>query len=177
VRNASRSMQEHVYIAKKSRIAKQSFCICLFVATHIVINFMVIPKFLQNGQAWAIVFINAFLGAITIPSLVLFLKYYKHSVGKKLIVTYNSLKYIDEKLNSVIELNNSEINKIKLVENRQGSRFPWIFHDYFSFTDIKGNKIVVTSYFMDLSEFWLDTLTSKVNSNKLVREERTYPLF
>jgi len=97
-------------------------------------------------------------------------------VGKKFIVTYNSLRFVDEKTGSITELNSCDIEKIYLVQNKRMSKLPWVFHEYFSFIDNKKNKIVVTSYFMDISDFWLDTLTRKVNSNNLIREEKTYPI-
>ncbi|MBO9683459.1 MAG: hypothetical protein J7502_12455 [Flavisolibacter sp.] len=176
VRNANCPMQEHVYIARKSRIIRQTLLIWLFVALQIAANILAVPTMLKNNQTWAAVFINVCLGALTIPSVFLFIRYYKQSVGKRLIVTYNSLKFIDERSDGSIELANSEISEIRLVENTRMSRLPWVFHEYFSFADAKGNKIVVTSYFMDLSEFWLDPLTRKVDSKKLVREERAYPI-
>ena len=169
-------MQEHIYIAKRSRIIKQSFFIWLFVALHIAANIIIIPTLLKKDQIWNIALINILLGLITVPAVILFLNYYKHSVGKQFVVTYNSLKFIDDKTGKTIELKNSDINKIYLVKNMHNSRLPWIFHEYFSLTDNKNNKIVVTSYFMDIGDFWLDTLTRKVNSDNLVREKKMYPI-
>jgi hypothetical protein len=169
-------MQEHIYIAKPSRILRQSFFIWLFVALQIAANFMTVPTFLRLNQIFGIVFVNTVLGIITIPSLILFFKYYRHSVGKKFIVSYDSLKFIDDKTGETIELNNSEIDKIYLVQNKRMSRLPWSFHEYFSFVDTKQNKIVITSYFMDISEFWLDNLSRKVSSDKLITELKTYPI-
>ena len=169
-------MQEHIYIAKPSRIFKQSLFIWLFVAVQITANCIVAPTFLRLNQVFRIIFINVILGLITIPAVVLFFKYYRHSVGKKFVVSYNSLKFIDNKTGESIELNNSEIDKVYLVQNKRLSRLPWLFHEYFSFVDTKQNKIIVTSYFMDMSEFWLDTLARKVSSDKLIRELKTYPI-
>lgn len=170
-------MKEHIYTARKSRIFKQSILIWFFVATHIAVNLMIIPTLVQAKQAWAIIFINVLLSPITIPSILLFFRYYTHSVGKKFIITYNTLKFIDEKTGETTELNNSDIEKIILVQNKQMSRLPWLFHEFFSFIDNKQQRIIITSYFMDLSDFWLDALTHKIKSNKLTREERTYPIF
>lgn len=169
-------MQEHNYTAKKSRIIKQSFFIWLFVAIHILTNIITAPTLIQKNQTWAILFINGLLNLITIPSILLFIKYYRYSVGKKFIVTYNSLKFIDEKTGETTELNNNDIEKIYLIENKPMSKLPWLFHGYFVFIDNKKNKIIVTSYFMDISDFWLDTLTRKVSRDILIREERAYPI-
>jgi hypothetical protein len=169
-------MQEHIYIAKKKRIIRQSFFIWLFVGLQVAANTILIPTLFTKNQIGGIVIINILLGLITIPAVILFFKYYRHSVGKKFIVTYNSLKFVDDKTGQSIELNSSEIDKIYLVVNNKTSRLPWLFHEYFSFIDTRNNKITITSYFMDISDFWLDTLTRKVNSNKVIREEKTYPI-
>ncbi len=170
-------MQEHIYSAKRGRIIRQSAFIWLFAALHIAANIMTVPVLLRNNQLAAILLMNVLFSLITVPAIILFFKYYKHSVGKKFIVTYNSLKYTDDRTGQSVELKSSEIDKIHLVENSKMSRFPWLFHEYFSFVDTKNNRIIITSYFMDISDFWLDTLTRKVSSNKLTREEKAYPLF
>jgi len=170
-------MQENIYIAKKGRIIRQSFFIWLFSALHITSNIFGIPPLLRHNQIWAIFLINLMLGIITIPSLIIFFRYYKHSINKKFVVTYNSLKFIDHKTGQTTELINSEINKIFLATTQTSNNLPWCFHEYFSFEDEKGNKIIVTSYIMDIVDFWLDSLSRKVSSNKLVRVEKTFPLF
>lgn len=170
-------MKEHIYIAKKSRIFEQSFLIWLIAALQIFLNIITIPAFIRHNQAWAIVFINGLFSVLTIPSIIIFLKYYKNSVGKRFIVAYDSLKFIDDKTGKVILLRNSDIVNIHLIQNIQTSRLPWCFHEYFSFIDDKGNKIIVTSYIMSISDFWLDTLARKVSSKKLTREEKAYPIF
>ena len=169
-------MQEHIHAAKRSRIIGQSFFIWLFVAFQIGLNIFAISMGLTSGRISAMILINALLSMITAPAVFLFLKYYKHSIGKKFVITYNSLKFIDEKKGEVTEIKNSDIEKIYLVVNPKMSRLPWLFHEYFAFIDNKQNKIIVTSYFMDISEFWLDSLTRKVSSDKLIREEKRYPI-
>ena len=169
-------MQENVYIAQKKRIIRQSFFIWLFVFGQIVLNCFIIPSFINGTQTWAILFINLILSAITIPGVVLFFKYYKLSVDKTFVVTYDSLKFIDDKTKSITELLNSDIVKIHLVQNSRLSLSPWSFHEYFSLTDNSANKIIITSYIMELSDFWLDPLTKKINSKNLTREEKAYPI-
>lgn len=104
------------------------------------------------------------------------MKYYKHSVGKKFIITFDSLKFIDENTGETNEIKSSEIKRINLVVNRKMSKLPWLFHEYFSFIDDKQNKIIITSYIMNITDFWIDSLTRKVSSDKLVKEEKTYPI-
>ena len=155
---------------------RQSFFIWLFVGLQIGLNIFAISKGLTSNRISAMVFINILLGMLSVPAIFLFLKYYKHSVGKKFVITYDSLKFIDEKTGKRIEIKNSEIERINLVVNPKMSRLPWSFHEYFEFIDNKQNKITVTSYFMDLSDLWLDSLTRRVSSDKLIREEKTYPI-
>ena len=170
-------MQEHIYIAQKSRIIKQSFFIWLYVVIQIMINFFIVPRFIQINETWAIIIINLVFFAVTVPGIKLFFKYYKNSIDKTLIVTYESLKFIDNKTKDVIEILNSDIIQIHFVENTRLSRLPWLFHEYFSLTDNKDNKIIITSYIMDISDFWLDPLTNKINKKNMVTEQKKYPTF
>lgn len=169
-------MQEHIHIAKKSRIISQSFFIWLFVATQIGLNIFAISEGLTHNRILAMIYINILLGLLNVPAIFLFGKYYRHSFGKKFIITYDSLKFINEKTGEKIEIKNSDIEKIYLIESPKMSKLPWLFHEYFALIDNKKNKIIVTSYFMDISDFWLDTLTRKVNSDNLIRLEKTYPI-
>lgn len=169
-------MKEHIYTAKRGKIIRQSFFIWLFVALQVAANMMLIPSFIKRNEIGGIVYINVILSALTVPSVLLFIKYYQYSAGKKFIVTYDSLKFIDDKTGSKIEMLNADIEEIYLVRNLWNSHLPWTFHEYFSFVDKNQNRIIVTSYIMDIGDFWLDTLSRKVNRNKLIIKKRLYPI-
>lgn len=170
-------MQEHVIVAKRSRIIHQSIFIWLFVALQIGFSvYAILPRLTSNGVA-VLIIINTLFSLMTVPAVILFHRYYKYSVGKKFIITYEYLRFMDERTGAVTEIKNTNIEQILFVENANGSRLPWAFHEYFAFIDNKQNKIIITSYFMDISEFWLNTLTRRVNRRKLIREEKIYPIF
>lgn len=174
-------MQEHIYRPSAKRIFCQTFFIWLLVATQVAANIIIIPKFISTNQVWGILFVNAVLGLITVPSVYSFINYYKYSKNKEFIVTYNTLKMLDTKNKQIIEINVQDIVKIELHQNLYPySPFmnlaPWSFQEYFCFIDKNMNKIIVTSYFMDIIQFWTDTLTRRVNSNNLVKFEHFLPL-
>jgi hypothetical protein len=169
--------KEHIYRGKRRRIIDQSFFIWLFVLLQIAINYFLAETVINRGEQWVLYFVNLMLGAINVPAILLFLKYYKRSVGKEFIVAYDSLRYRDVRTGELVEINTSEVVQVKLVQNVRMSRLPWSFHEYFSIKDVNEKEIVVTSYIMDISELWLDPLARKVDSNKFEREERYYPIF
>src|SRR5688572_28833712 len=120
-------MQEHIYKPQKARIIKQSFLIWFFVAFHIAANIMLIPTLLDRGEFLGLIFINLLLAGISIPAIILFFKHYNYSSGKRFIVTYNHLRLVDDKTGQIIEIENSNIKSINLVENHTSSRLPWCF--------------------------------------------------
>jgi len=171
-------MQEHIYTAKRKKIIGQSWSIWAYVAMQVVFTVLFVVKW-RDSQLWGLLFVNVVLGTLTIPGIILFIRYYRYSVGKRFIVTYNTLKYVDDKTGQFTELINTEIEKIILIETHSASRspWPWYAYEYFMLTDAKGNRIIITSYFMDLGDFWMDTLTRRVDSDKLIRDKKIYPWF
>lgn len=171
-------MQQHIYTAKRKKIIGQSWSIWVYVAMQIVFTVFFVVKW-RDSQLWGVLFVNVVLGTLTIPGIILFIRYYRYSVGKRFIVTYNTLRYVDDKTGQFTELTNTEIEKIILVETTRKSQklLPWVFYEYFILMDSKGSKIIITSHFMSLGEFWMDTLTRRVSNDNIVMEEKTYPWF
>jgi len=170
-------MKEHIYKASPKRIVAQSFSIWLFVLFQFGLNVLAAETLISRGDLWALIVINLVLAAVNVPAILLFWKYYRHSAGKQFVVTFTTLKYSDTKSGVLIELNTSEITRIKLIQTPKLSRLPWFSHEYFMLSDSRNNSIIVTSYIMNIHEFWLDSLTRKVDSNKLIKEEKTLPIF
>ena len=173
-----RVMQQHIYTATRKKIIGQSWSIWAYVAMQVVFTVVFVIKW-RDSQLWGLLFVNAVLGTLTVPGIILFIRYYRYSVGKKFIVTYNTLRYVDDKTGQFIELINTEIEKVILVETTRKSQnlLPWLFHEYFILMDSKGKTIIITSYIMGLGDFWVDTLTGRVSNDNIVREEKTYPWF
>ena len=170
-------MQEHIYTAKSQKIVSQSFYIFLVVGLQILANLFLIPAFIKGNQVLAIPFVNLMLCLISIPSILIFLKYYKQSIGKRFIVTYEFLKFEDTKTGEKTELVNSEIEKIISVSTSSSNFTPWTFYGYFSITDKNQKTITVTSFFLGLGDFWMDTLTRKVKNPGVEFITKEYPAF
>jgi hypothetical protein len=168
-------MQEHIYTAKTQKIVSQSFYIFLVVALQILANFFLIPSLIKHKQVWGIPFVNLMLCFISIPSIVIFFKYYKQSIGKRFIVTYELLKFEDTKTGETTELINSEIKRIVSVSTSWYNFTPWTFYGYFSITDKNQKTITVTSFFLGLGNFWMDTLTRKVKNPGVEFITKEYP--
>ena len=171
-------MQEHLYSAKAIQILRKSFSTWLVILLQIIINIVIFTRaaVLSTGsEILLFIFLNAFLGLITIPGLLLFFNYRKYTINKTLIVTYNSVKLVDDLSKQVIEINSSEIVEIRLVKAQILTKMPWAFHSYFSLRDHKNNIIVVPFYLIDITEIWLDILARRISSNKLISEVKFYP--
>lgn len=93
------------------------------------------------------------------------------------MVTYETIKFEDAKTGAKTELVNSEIVRITSVSTSWYTWSPWTFYEYFSLTDKNQQTITVTSFFLDLSDFWLDTLTRKVKNPGVESIKKEYPIF
>ena len=172
-------MQQHIYKASLKRIISQTISIWVFVAIQIGANTFILPRLINHGQYWAIAFLNIVLGALSIPSVYIFFNYYRHSANKDFIVSYSSLKMIDNKTGIVVEMSSTDIERIELHQNLYPYKLNlslWSDHEFFCLVDRSGKKIVITSYIMNITDFWMDTLTRRVNSDKLVKFENFIPL-
>ena len=170
-------MQEHIYTAKTSKIIGQSVYIWLFVLLQVFMNIHLAGTLISRGEYGALLLLNLLLGVINVPAIIIFLKYYRHSVGKEFIISFDTLRYNNTNTGQCAEINNSDIDEIILVQNKRMSRLPWVFHEYFVLKDGQGKEIIVTSYMMEIQELWLDTLTRRIDSKKLIKEEKYYPIF
>lgn len=170
-------MKEQVFRANRRRIAKQSFFIWLWVLIHILINIWLIPMPINDNKVLLFLLVNFVFGLFSIPGIIIFRRYHKHSINKKFVLTYNSLRLEDEKSLKFLEIKNHEIVEVKLITNNHASNLPWTFMEYFSLTDKNGSMIIVPSFIMEISEFWLSTLTRKVSNKNFIRKESIYPIF
>jgi hypothetical protein len=172
-------MQQHIYTTTKRKIFRQSFFIWLYVLSQLVMNIWVVFFYENDHKFFLFVFFNLLISAIiTVPGIIIFFNYYRYSVNKEFIVSYNNLKLRDVKSNKIIEINNDEIERIELHEIVRGTslRSPYYSYEYFCFIDKNNKRIVVTFHILSLGDFWFDTLTQKVSSKKLVKVERYFPM-
>src|SRR5215203_790527 len=140
-------MQQHIYKASLKRIISQTISIWAFVAIQIGANIFIMPRLINHGQYWAIAFLNVVLGALSVPSVYIFLNYYRHSAKKEFIISYNSLKMMDKKTGIVVEILSTEIDRIEFHQNlysykRVMNLSLWRDHEFFCFIDKAGKKII-----------------------------------
>ncbi len=69
----------------------------------------------------------------------------------------------------------SNIKQVYFAQKLLMSKLPWLSHEYISFEDDKGNIITVTSYTMNITEFWLYKLSTNRYQNITTKEEKLYP--
>lgn len=170
-------MKEHIYTARKSSIIRQSAPIWIYVLIQLVLNIAWDPRLVKEHHIERIIYFNIFLCLVTVPGIILFIKYYRQSAGKEFIIRYHSVIYRDIKTGAYTELVNTAISKVTLIEKYRGDPSPWTFLSYFSLEDAEGKKIIVTSFFLDIGDFWMDTLSRRVKRSGLERVTKFYPFF
>jgi hypothetical protein len=168
-------MQEYIYTTRVEKIISQTFLIWVFIILQILLNLFPIFYPTQHSFLVASVFVNIILLAINITSIKLLLSYKKYSDGKKLVVTKNEIKMIDEKTNASITLKTTEIFRIEMHACNKSVRLPWFLLSYFSLHDSQGNKIVVTSFMVGIYEFGDETLTRKMRKAEKIEYEDNVP--
>lgn len=168
--------KEHIYRMEWWSVFKQSIFIWSCLILHIIANIFINPTLIRKEQFWGIIFINIILSTITIPSLYIFINYLKFSCHRDFIIAYNSLKLVNRKTKKTIEIFSSDIIKIELYENIGNGREPWNFFEYFYVIDKHDNKIVIPSYILNIKDFWWDSLSRRVNSDKLVIKKTFFPI-
>src|SRR5215203_1685784 len=122
-------MQQHIYKASLKRIISQTISIWAFVAVQIGANIFIMPRLINHGQYWAIAFLNVVLGALSVPSVYIF------------------LKMMDKKTGIVVEILSTEIDRIEFHQNlysykRVMNLSLWRDHEFFCFIDKAGKKII-----------------------------------
>lgn len=156
---------------------RQSYLIWLFPILPIFMEFTLIPRLVLNNENIIFIIIaNVFFGIVTIPGIRLYYNYRRFSINKEFVITYNTIKLVDTATNSIIELNINDIETIELHTNELATKLPWSFYRYFCFTDKFKKRIVVTSFIMDISDLWMDSLARKISSEKFKRIDSTYSI-
>ena len=160
-------VQEHTYRVQKNKVLGQSWLIGLFALLSIFFCTLTFAKFLTATNYLIIIIPNIAIATVAFLGIYIFLNYVKYSRHKEFVLTAGSFKLTDKTTNEILEIKKSEIKSIELYRNYSGSKFPWTFFEYFCIIDKTGNRIVVTSFIMDISDFWKDTLSRQVTSQKL----------
>lgn len=166
-------MQQHIYTTKRSKIISQTFLAWLVILLQVALNVYAITLPVTRYRNIAILIVNIFMLCMNIPSLYIFINYYRYSKNKRFVITYNYLRLKDIVTGKAVEIKDEDIVKIELVSSI-GFKHPWSDHEYFCFTDLQKNKIIITSYMMNIADFWLDTLSHKINTNKLTRYKKFF---
>lgn len=164
-------MKEHTYKYKWDKMFVKSLLTSILLGVQMCIS---IFMFLGEARIGGIILLNLFFGAFTIPGLVIHFNHWKYSQNVEVILRYDTISLIGPARDVI--LNTSDITQVILHQSPSGSRFPWWGYSWFELIDKDGQKIKVSCYLLDISEFWTDTLSRKVNSKNLVRKESFFPL-
>lgn len=169
-------MKESFHTATVSGILRKSFLIWFFVFAHLLLNILYFVKGNSPNNLIVLVVINAVFLPVNIPALLIFIRYTRHSLHKRLTLAYETIRVEDLKSKQEITLRNSEIILVELHDSPANNRFPWMFHSYFILKDKEGKSLLICSYLMEISEFWQHNLTRRVKSEYLRRVEEYYPI-
>lgn len=167
-------MQTHTYLISNKKVAANSFLIWLFFLAYVGVDLYFLAIVNTYQLLLVAVCVNVFLGSMAIYGVVIHLNYYKYSKRSKFEITYDKIIYYkDGKIET--EIQNKDVAEIKHVIGPEMSKFPWDNLSYFVLIDKNSNSILVPIYIMDLGEFWLDTLTRKVNNDNIVVIRKWFP--
>lgn len=166
------SIKEHVYQFGLSSVILKSLLVWILFAAQLIVSFFIV----YNGAGYeAMILSNLILSLFTIPSLIIHMNHLKYSKNAKLILRYETITMINPI--EEITLKNVEITEIILHQSRpSGSRFPWWNYSWIELVDKNGRSIKISFYLLEIGEFWLDTLSRRVDSNNFIRKENFFPI-
>ncbi|MDF3025981.1 MAG: hypothetical protein K0S23_288 [Fluviicola sp.] len=164
-------MKESIYKFKFNRVLLKSISVWICLAVQACLSFLIIYN---EGTIITLILLNLIFSTLSIPGIILHLNYLKHTSDKLLIVRYNSISFIDGDKETI--LNSFDINTVILHESPSGSKFPWWDYSWFELIDKEGQSIKISCYLLDISDFWRNSLTRRVNSNNLKREQSLFPM-
>ncbi len=164
-------MKEHIYKYKSSKVLLKSILNWICLAMQIGISILIV---FDGGGIGSLLVVNLFFSIFTIPGIIIHLNYLKNTRNAVLILRYNTISLTSSE--KEITLNTADITKVILHEGPRGSRMPWWNYSWFELIDKEGKSIKIGCYLLDISGFWLDSLSRKVSSKNLVREESLFPI-
>jgi hypothetical protein len=166
-------MKETVYKTNSAKYFLKSSLTWFCVAVQLGLSLYFLRDFSESGLIATLVVIGVF-SFLTVPGLILHFNYLKYSKNAKFVIRYDNVEFIKNNQKTILKSN--EIVKIILHQSPTNSRFPWWNYQWFELIDSSGNKICVNYYIMDISDMWINTLSRKINSDKLERKENYFPL-
>ncbi len=153
----------------------QSLFIWLYVLTFIVFTIYGAAIARDIKHILAIIFADAFLGLLVFPGIFIFINYRKYSLYKEFVITQHFLELNDKTTSKRIQINKSDIVSIEF-HTCSSSKLPWGSYEYFRIIDNEQKSIIITSFIMDMSNFWMDPLTRISSSKMFKRMEQIYPI-
>jgi hypothetical protein len=164
-------MKEHNYKYKFSKVLLKSIPVWICLAIQMGFSISIV---FNEGEINTLIFMNLFLSIFTIPCIIMHRNYLKHTRNRVLTLRYNTISLISGE--KEITLNTTDITKVTLHKCPSGFRFPWWNYSWFELIDKEGQNIKVSCYLLNISDFWQDSLSRRVSSKNLVREESLFPL-
>ncbi|WP_343632732.1 hypothetical protein [Fluviicola sp.] len=164
-------MKEHTYQLEFSKAIKESLLVWVTLILQVSLSFFLICN---EGEMVALIISNLVLSLFSIPGLIIHLNHLNYSRNAKLILRRDTITFINRA--EEITLKTFEVIKVVLHQSPSGSRLPWWNFSWFELIDKEGQSIKVSCYFLEIGEFWQDTLSHRVDSNNFVRKEVFFPL-
>ncbi len=164
-------MKQIIYKASWQRILRKSIFPLLPFICQIVFN---VWFFSEEKLEWSeIFFINTLFGfLITFPSLLIFLNYLIVARYTSITLKYNTITFQNKE--TVIELNNPEIDKIEIHYVKAFSEAPCSFFEFYVL--YQGEKrIAFNNFTIDISELWYNTLARRINTKNIEHKYSWYP--
>lgn len=164
-------MKEHTYEYNFKKVFMKPALIWFCVVVQLGLNlFVAFNKPTIAGFVW----INVAFSLLSIPGIIVHFNHLKRSRNAILVVRYNSISFQNGSTETNVD--STDIQKIILHECLWRSRFPWWNYSWFELIDSKAQSIKVSCYLLEITDFWQDSLSRRVNSNNLTREEHVLPM-
>ena len=169
-------MTEKTYRTSKARILRQSIFIWVALLTLILANIFAIESFNKLHNFWVIVLPNILLGLLTIPGIIIYFNYLKFSKHKEINISGESVELIDTKTGFRKEFKTKDINSVRVYSNDSSGKLPWTGFQYLCFINASNQRIIVTSFLMDLDDFNFNNAPIKIDPAKFQRLSTYYPI-
>jgi len=166
-------MKQHEYKYHWYKVFKKSILLWFLILIQIGLCSFYIYSPLAFPFPELIIF-NVILSALTIPGFILHINHLCRTRNTTFILKYESISL--QRNTEITTLNSNDICKIILHEGPTKSRFPWYDYNWVEFIDTNGKSIAVSFYLLEISDFWMNTLSRRVNSKHFERNWNLFPL-
>lgn len=132
---------------------------------------MVVPRARRDENPFILIFITGFFAALIIPGVIIFLNYWKQSVGRVLRMTDNSIQLIHKTGDQIIGV--SEIESVTVCKQSY-HRLPWAEFEYLTITSAI-NSITIPSFIVSFDELIKKGFLREIPNGELIETQSYFP--